>query len=98
MKTRILTGLALASLMVFADGCKKKVAAVTPPTPKQTETQASVTPPSRPAAPEPPASTPVTAPERSNMPDAATRARIQELLDRIQDAHFDYDKHTIRPD
>jgi peptidoglycan-associated lipoprotein len=32
------------------------------------------------------------------MPDAATRARIQELLDRIQDAYFDYDKHTIRPD
>jgi len=32
------------------------------------------------------------------MPDAATRARIQELLDRIQDAYFDYDKHTIRSD
>ena len=32
------------------------------------------------------------------MPDAATRARIQDLLDRIQDAYFDYDKHTIRPD
>src|SRR6266853_1319279 len=24
--------------------------------------------------------------------------RIQDLLDRIQDAYFDYDKHTIRPD
>jgi peptidoglycan-associated lipoprotein len=32
------------------------------------------------------------------MPDAATRARIQDLLNRIQDAYFDYDKHTIRPD
>jgi len=32
------------------------------------------------------------------MPDAATRARIQDLLDRIQDAYFDYNKHTIRPD
>jgi peptidoglycan-associated lipoprotein len=32
------------------------------------------------------------------MPDAATRVRIQELLDRIQDAYFDYNKHTIRPD
>jgi peptidoglycan-associated lipoprotein len=32
------------------------------------------------------------------MPDAQTRARIQELLDRIQDAYFDYDKHNIRPD
>ena len=32
------------------------------------------------------------------MPDAATRARIQDLLDRIQDAYFDYDKHDLRPD
>jgi peptidoglycan-associated lipoprotein len=32
------------------------------------------------------------------MPDAPTRVRIQELLDRIQDAYFDYDKHSIRPD
>src|SRR5205807_3687148 len=32
------------------------------------------------------------------MPDAATKARIQDLLDRIQDAYFDYDKHDIRPD
>ena len=32
------------------------------------------------------------------MPDAATRARIQDLLNRIQDAYFDYDKHTIRAD
>ncbi len=34
----------------------------------------------------------------SNMPDQATKNRIQELLDRIQDAYFDYDKHNIRPD
>jgi peptidoglycan-associated lipoprotein len=32
------------------------------------------------------------------MPDAATRARIQDLLNRIQDAYFDYNKHTLRPD
>jgi peptidoglycan-associated lipoprotein len=32
------------------------------------------------------------------MPDAATRARIQELLDRIQDAYFDYNQHNLRPD
>lgn len=32
------------------------------------------------------------------MPDAAIRARIQDLLDRIQDAYFDYNKHSLRPD
>jgi peptidoglycan-associated lipoprotein len=34
----------------------------------------------------------------SRMPDQATRNQIQELLNRIQDAYFDYDKHNIRPD
>jgi peptidoglycan-associated lipoprotein len=34
----------------------------------------------------------------SRMPDQATRNRIQELLDRIQDAYFDYNQHNIRPD
>ena len=34
----------------------------------------------------------------SRLPDAATRAQIQELLNRIQDAYFDYNKHTLRPD
>jgi peptidoglycan-associated lipoprotein len=31
-------------------------------------------------------------------PDAATRARIDELLAKIEDAYFDYNKHTLRPD
>jgi peptidoglycan-associated lipoprotein len=34
----------------------------------------------------------------SRMPDQATKNRIQELLDRIQDAYFDYNQHSIRPD
>lgn len=50
-----------------------------------------------------PQSAPQRTPERaaatsSRMPDAATRARIQELLDRITDAYFDYNKHNLRPD
>lgn len=32
------------------------------------------------------------------MPSAATKARIDELLARIEDAYFDYDKHSLRPD
>jgi peptidoglycan-associated lipoprotein len=34
----------------------------------------------------------------SKMPDQATKNQIQELLNRIQDAYFDYNKHNIRPD
>ena len=33
-----------------------------------------------------------------NYPNAATRARIDDLLGRIEDAYFDYDKATLRPD
>ena len=32
------------------------------------------------------------------MRDQATKNRIQELLNRIQDAYFDYNKHNLRPD
>jgi peptidoglycan-associated lipoprotein len=32
------------------------------------------------------------------MPDEATRARIQDLLNRIQDVYFDYDKNNLRQD
>ena len=32
------------------------------------------------------------------MPDAATRARIDQLLAKIEDAYFDYDKASLRPD
>jgi peptidoglycan-associated lipoprotein len=97
MSKRILTGVALLSLCTFTGACKKKVAAVLPPTPAAPSTSASVTP-SRPAAAPPATPAPVASTTPSRMPDAATRARIQELLDRIQDAHFDYDKHTLRPD
>jgi peptidoglycan-associated lipoprotein len=32
------------------------------------------------------------------MPNAETRARIDTLLARIEDAYFDYDQHALRPD
>ena len=34
----------------------------------------------------------------SRMPDQATKNQIQDLLNRIQDAYFDYNKHNLRPD
>lgn len=97
MKTRLLAVTIAAAACLTVTACKKKVALAPPPVP--TKQTASVTPPERttPA----PAVTPAPAPEtpsQPRMPDAATRARIQDLLDKIQDAYFDYDKHDIRPD
>ena len=96
MKTRLLAGIVVVACGVTFSACQKKVpvAKTTPPAPA-----ASSAPSSTPSTPHTPSrSSEVSSAPQSNMPDAATRARIQDLLNRIQDAYFDYDKHTLRPD
>jgi peptidoglycan-associated lipoprotein len=91
--------LAVASLCIFAAACAKKQVAVAPPAPAPAAAPAPAPAPvaTRPAPvetrPQPVAQTPP-----SRYPDAATRARIDELIARIQDAYFDYNQHTLRPD
>src|SRR6202790_2405608 len=99
MRTRYMACLAVTALAVLWTGCAKKVASKTPPPPAPISTPAPATP----ARSAPQQSTPPQPYQRaestqSRMPDAATRARIQDLLNRIQDAYFDYNKHTLRPD
>ena len=98
--TRGLMVIAVATVAMLGAGCaKKKVAAITPNTPQQQTASAPSTPaaaaPTRDTTPTPVAETPA---PRSNMPDAATRARIDQLLAKIEDAYFDYNQHTLRPD
>ncbi len=97
MIPRILAGAALTALSLTFAGCAKKVAAKAPPPPAPVQT-ASNTPSSRPAPAQSTPYTPAATTPRSKYPDAATRATIQELLNRIQDAYFDYNKHDLRPD
>lgn len=89
-----------AACCLLSVGCAKKTAAVaTPPPPVQAQSAPSAAPASGPAMvnrEQPRATAP--APAASRYPDAATRARIDELLARIQDAYFDYDRHTLRQD
>jgi peptidoglycan-associated lipoprotein len=91
--------MSIVALCGLGAGCAKKPAAAIPPPPApvQASTPASNPAPER-ARPEP--RTPTTPPEtaKSRYPDAKTRARIDELLARIQDAYFDYDRHNLRPD
>ena len=99
MKKHVLSAITIAAMCVSLAAChKKSVAKSTPPPPPppaqtQTPSEQRSTPVERAATP---AETPAPAPSR--MPDTATRARIQELLDRIQDAYFDYNQKTLRPD
>lgn len=78
-------------------GCTKRVAVAHPAAPAVQPVQsAAVTQPSRQQPARKIAETPKPAPSR--YPDSATLQKIDELLSRIQDAYFDYDKHNIRSD
>ena len=91
---------AIAALSIVGMGCAKKNVAMKPPAEPPAAAPAST--PQTASAParatesyKAPASTPTPA---AKYPDAVTRARIDQLLARIEDAYFDYDKATLRPD
>jgi peptidoglycan-associated lipoprotein len=98
MRLRLLACTALTAVCIPFAACNKKVAAKPPQTPAAVATNTPQSTPSAPSRPTPSSPDRAVTDARPRMPDAATRARIQELLDRIQDAYFDYDQHTIRPD
>jgi len=92
---------AAAALVLAAAGCAKKKVAVQPPPPPPAQAAPApapapaATPAPRPAPPPPATAAAVPAPR---VPNAATRARIDQLLARIEDAYFDYNQHSLRPD
>jgi peptidoglycan-associated lipoprotein len=100
-KLRYFNFIAVGALTLFGVACAKKQVAVAPPPPPPPP---AATAPARPAQTPAPArrATPpqqtASTPSRSNLPDAKTRARIDELIGRIQDAYFDYDAHSLRND
>jgi peptidoglycan-associated lipoprotein len=97
MTSRLLACAAVTALSLSFAGCAKKVAAKAPQTPAAVASApaAKFTP-----APAPRQSQPqqVASNTPSRFPTDAERLKIQELLNRIQDAYFDYNKHTLRPD
>ena len=94
-----LTLVATAAFAMIGAGCaKKKVAVSTPPAPTPTTQTPASTPAATPSPRETPAPRQTASAPTPRTPNAATKARIDELLARISDAYFDYDKHTLRPD
>ncbi len=86
-----------AGLFIFGAACaKKKVAVATPPPPPPATTAPAARATPTPYRPSP--SQPVAQSRPSTYPNAATRAKIDELIARIQDAYFDYNQHTLRSD
>lgn len=89
----------IATMSIIGAACaKKKMAVSTPslspaPVAQKSPASAATPAPARTATTPPPSATP-----SSRQPNAATRARIDQLLARIEDAYFDYNKATLRPD
>jgi peptidoglycan-associated lipoprotein len=95
------TLIAFAAVALLTAACAKKKIASAPPPPPPTPAAAAAPATVKPATPvasnaaaRPPAAT-VPA---SRYPNATTRARIDQLLAKIEDAYFDYDKASLRPD
>ena len=90
------TLIAVAAVALLTAACAKKKVAVAPPSPAaaRAATPKPAPPPVRTATTQPPAAT-TPAPR---YPNATTRARIDQLLAKIEDAYFDYDKYSLRPD
>jgi peptidoglycan-associated lipoprotein len=100
MNSRWLLACGVAAVSLVGVGCSKKVAAAPPPPPAPAAAAPTAAPtttrPATRATDTAPSSTPAV--QQQRYPNAATRARIDTLLARIEDAYFDYDKHTLRPD
>jgi peptidoglycan-associated lipoprotein len=97
-KNREMLLVAVAAISLIGAACTKKVAIRPSPPPAPAATAPST--PMSAATPmrQNPAPTQTAAAPAPHYPNAATRARIDQLLARIEDAYFDYDKHTLRPD
>ncbi|MGP8245535.1 MAG: OmpA family protein [Bryobacteraceae bacterium] len=96
--TRFLIVTIAVGAAIFS-GCHHKKVAEKPPAPPQPAVSAPATPaPTPQSTPAPATPRAATAAPAPRIPNAETRARIDELLAKIEDAYFDYDKHTLRPD
>jgi peptidoglycan-associated lipoprotein len=86
-----------ASVVLMTSGCHKKVAAAPPPPPPPVV--AKETPPPPPAPRERPARV-AEAPAPSPAPVAAVRTSkaLEDYLNKLLDAYFDYDKADLRTD
>jgi peptidoglycan-associated lipoprotein len=93
---RILVAVAAVAMLTAACSKKKVITATPPPTPAAAPAETRTPAPTSARAATTPA--PAAAAPASRYPDAATRARIDELLAKIEDAYFDYNKASLRAD
>jgi len=96
MKSEVIRNLSLAAVLILLVGCgpKKVAQAPLPPAPQPEVAKAPPPPPE----PPPKREEPVAVAKPVEAPPPEVKARIEDLLAKIQDIYFDYDKHAIRAD
>jgi len=97
MKLQLLMLTMGASLVAFTSGCHKKVAAAPPPPPPPV---VASNPPAPPPAPRERTARVAEAPEPAPAPVVAARTSkaLEDYLNKLLDAYFDYDKADLRTD
>jgi peptidoglycan-associated lipoprotein len=97
MKSEALRSLSLAAVLILLAGCHPKQVAKAPPPPTPAPEVAKAPPP--PPEPPPKREEPKVAEVKPvEAPPPEVKVRIEDLLAKIQDVYFDYDKNAIRPD
>ncbi len=95
MKSEAIRTISLIAVIALGMGCHKKVAQA-PPAPAPPPPEVAKAPP--PEAPPPKHEEPVVAEQKPVAPPPEVKERIEDLLAKIKDIYFDYDKNEIRPD
>ncbi len=97
MKSEAIRNLSLAAVLVLSIGCGPKKVAKAPPPPAPAPEVAKAPEPPPPPPPKPEPKVVAEAPP-APAPPPEVKVRIEDLLAKIQDVYFDYDKDAIRPD
>jgi peptidoglycan-associated lipoprotein len=95
MKSEAIRNLGLAAILILLAGCSHKKVAQAPLPPAPQPEVAKAAPP-----PEPPPKReePKVEEKPLEAPPPEVKVRIEDLLTKIQDVFFDYDKHALRTD
>jgi peptidoglycan-associated lipoprotein len=97
MKSKLLIATLGISAVAFMSGCHKKVAAAAPPPPPPPAAREAPAPAPPPARAETRASTPAP-PAEAPAQVARTSKALEDYLNKLLDAYFDYDKAELRAD
>jgi len=98
MKLKLLMLTMGASVALMTSGCHKKVAAAPPPPPPPVVAKETPQPPPAPRVPQARVAERTEAPPPAPVEAPRTSKQLEDYLNKLLDAYFDYDKSDLRSD